>query len=382
MAVFLLVAHGTAGDVLPFARIGAELAGRGHDVTLISHAPFARHAPYGFAPIDTEERYRETQAHTPELLAVRRSEDLRRYYDERGLFTEMAREVALLSALHRPGETVLVGRHTSALSVPVAADLLGAPAVWVAVAPVQVMVAPIAAMHARRGLASGIDAVRAGVGLPPVADWPGFLRMPVLGLWPGWFDAAGVRSKAALAGFVCGDEDGGTVALPGRPILVTGGTGQMLHPRYYEVALAAAALVDHPVVVVSPSSVPAAAAGFEWYPRLPFPSALPQCGAILHHGGIGTAARALLSGTPQVLLAHGADRPDIAARLARHDLARWLPADAWTPESVADRLWAALTDTGYRTRTAAFTEPSTAAAPARAADFLENQLSQGIDTRN
>jgi UDP:flavonoid glycosyltransferase YjiC (YdhE family) len=369
MAAFLLVTHGTAGDVLPFARIGAELAGRGHDVTLISHAPFARHAPYGFAAIDTEERYRANQAHTAELLAVRRPDDLRRYYEARGLFDELGREVALLAERHRPGETVLVGRHTSALSVLVAAELLGAPAAWVAVAPVQLMVAPVAAMHARKGLAPGIDAVRAALGLKPVADWREFLRVPVVGLWPGWFDAAGVRSRAVLTGFVCGDEDGETVPLPGRPILVTGGTGQMLHPRYYEVALAAARLVDHPVVVVAPSPVE----GFAWYPRLPFPSALPQCGAILHHGGVGTAVRALLSGTPQVLLAHGADRPDVAQRLARHDLARWLPADAWTPEAVADRLWAALTDTGYGRRAAGFTEP-TSAAPARAADHLERLL--------
>jgi UDP:flavonoid glycosyltransferase YjiC (YdhE family) len=369
MAVFLLVAHGSAGDVLPFARIGATLAERGHDVTLVSHAPFARHAPYGFAAIDTEERYRETQAHTAELLAVRRPADLRRYYDERGLFDELRREVALLSERHRPGRTVLVGRHTSALSVLVAAELLGAPAAWAAVAPAQLMVAPIAAAHARHGLASGVDAVRAGLGLPPVADWPGFLRVPTLGLWPGWFDAAGARSRASLTGFVCGDEDGATVALPGRPILVTGGTGQMLHERWYEVALAAAALVDHPVAVVSPHRVE----GFPWYDRLPFPSALPQCGAVLHHGGIGTSARALLAGAPQVILAHGADRPDVAQRLARHDLARWLPADAWTPEAVADRLWAALTDTGYRGRAAAFTEP-TPAGPGRAADRLEALL--------
>ncbi|WP_426510191.1 glycosyltransferase [Dactylosporangium sp. McL0621] len=369
MAVFLLVAHGSAGDVLPFARIGATLAARGHDVTLVSHAPFARHAPYGFAAIDTEERYRDNQAHSAGLLAARRPDDLRRYYEERGLFDELRREVALLAERHRPGETVLVGRHTSALSVPIAADLLGAPAAWVAVAPVQLMVAPVAAMHARKGLAPGVDAVRAGVGLAPVADWAGFLRVPTLGLWPGWFDAAGTRSRAALTGFVCGDEDGEAVDLPGRPILVTGGTGQMLHPRYYEVALAAAGLVDHPVVVVSPQPIE----GFPWYRRLPFPSALPQCGAILHHGGIGTAARALLSGTPQVILAHGADRPDVAQRLARHDLARWLPADAWTAEAAADRLWAALTDTGYGGRAAGFTEP-TVAGPERAADHLERLL--------
>ncbi|WP_433613712.1 glycosyltransferase [Dactylosporangium sp. CA-139114] len=369
MAVFLLVAHGTAGDVLPFARVGAALAARGHDVTLVSHAPFARHAPYGFAAIDTEERYREQHAHTPEPLAVRHPDDLRRSYEARGLFDDLRREVELLAERHRPGETVLVGRHTSALSVLVAADLLGAPAVWVAVAPVQLMVAPVAATHARKGLAAGVDAVRAGLGLAPVADWAGFLRVPTLGLWPGWFDAAGMRSRAALTGFVCGDEDGETVELPGRPILVTGGTGQMPHPRYYEVALAAAGLVDHPVVVVSPERV----GGFAWYRRLPFPSALPQCGAILHHGGIGTAVRALLSGTPQVILAHGADRPDVAQRLARHDLARWLPVGAWTPEAAADRLWAALTDTGYGARAAGFTEP-TPAGPERAADRLEAML--------
>ncbi|WP_433214963.1 glycosyltransferase [Dactylosporangium sp. CS-047395] len=369
MAVFLLVAHGSAGDVLPFARIGATLAARGHDVTLVSHAPFARHAPYGFAAIDTEERYRADQARSADLLAVRRPDDLRRYYQDRGLFDELGREVALLAERHRPGETVLVGRHTSALSVLVAAELLGAPAVWAAVAPVQLMVAPVARMHARKGLADGIDAVRTGLGLPAVADWAEFLRVPTLGLWPGWFDAAGTRSRAALTGFVAGDEDGESVDLPGRPILVTGGTGQMLHPRWYEVALAAAGLVDHPVVVVAPEPVD----GFAWYRRLPFPSALPQCGAILHHGGIGTAVRALLSGTPQVILAHGADRPDVAQRLARHDLARWLPAESWTAEATADRLWAALTDTGYGGRAAAFTEPTTAG-PERAADQLERLL--------
>jgi len=70
---------------------------------------------------------------------------------------------------------------------------------------------------------------------------------------------------------------------------------------------------------------------------------VPQAGALLHHGGIGTAVRALRSGTPQVILAHGADRPDNAARLARFGLARWTEVEGASPESVADLLDTALT---------------------------------------
>src|SRR5690349_2723034 len=120
MGEFLLVTHGTAGDVLPFISVGAALAARGHAVTLISHAPYAeraRAAGLGFAAVDTVAQYEAGQRRTPGLLAAQRPHELRDYYEREGLFAQLRREVDLLAERHRPGRTVLAGRHTSALSV-------------------------------------------------------------------------------------------------------------------------------------------------------------------------------------------------------------------------------------------------------------------------
>ncbi|WP_213452006.1 glycosyltransferase [Rhizomonospora bruguierae] len=424
MATVLMVTHGTAGDVLPFARIGSALARQGHEVTLCTHAPYertARRAGLDFAAVDTGESYVDMLAGSAELLAVRHPADLRRFYQRSGLFAQMRREVDLLAERHRPDRTVLVGRHTSALSVRIAADLLGAPAAWVAVAPVQLVVAPVAAAHAARGLAGGIDEVRAEVGLAPVGDWSGWLRPAhTIGLWPRWFEEAGTPTRAELAGFVTGDELAGfaeptgtepTGAKPAGtepgateptatepagteptgsepevpaevaallagdqpPVLVTGGTGQLLHERFYPVALDAVArtgragLVVTPDRAVLPDRLPA---GLHWYPRLPFPAIFPRVAAVLHHGGIGTAVRALRSATPQVIMAYGADRPDNAERLAAHGLARWTAEHEWSAPAVAAQLDGALADRGYRDRATRYTGEPEHAAPLRATRLI------------
>lgn len=383
MPRILFVTHGTAGDVLPFLRIGAAAAAAGHDARCISHAPFARSTDLPFAAVDTQASYAAAQRRTPDLLAVRTPGDLRRYYDREGLFAQLHREVAQLVDWHVPGETVLVGRHTSALSVLIAAELLRAPAVWVAVAPIQLMVAPIAAANVRHGLATGIDEVRASFGLPPVADWRAWLGIPraTIGLWPAWFDRAGAKAPPGteLVGFISGDRT--AVAAPafrGRPVLVTGGTGQLLHPTFYRAALDAVSTLDHPAVVVAPERSllpPVLPSTVEWHRSLSFPSVLPHMAAVLHHGGIGTAVRAIRTGTPQLILAHGADRPDNAARLATHGLARWLSGDRWHPDEVAAELSETLSDRDYAARAAAMLSEPEDMAPARALQCVIAALS-------
>jgi UDP:flavonoid glycosyltransferase YjiC (YdhE family) len=70
----------------------------------------------------------------------------------------------------------------------------------------------------------------------------------------------------------------------------------------------------------------------------------------VHHGGIGTAMRALRAGVPQVIMAHGMDRPDNAARLAKLELAQWTQSKDWTVPGVCAQLRDAVADTGYRVR--------------------------------
>jgi rhamnosyltransferase subunit B len=61
-------------------------------------------------------------------------------------------------------------------------------------------------------------------------------------------------------------------------------------------------------------ALPAHARRFDW---APLSRLLPRACALVHHGGIGTAAAALAAGIPQVVFAFSHDQPDNAARLCR-----------------------------------------------------------------
>ncbi|MGC4880032.1 glycosyltransferase [Micromonospora sp. DT43] len=395
MTRFLMVTHGSAGDVLPIVRIGRELAGRGHEVTLTSHAPYAaraRAAGLEFVPLDTTESYARHQVESRRLIDARTSADLRLFYERTGLFDQMRAECTAMIERHRPGETVLVGRHTSGASTLLAGEMLGAPTAWVALAPIQIMASPAAVAHLQRALGDGVNEVRAGFGLAPVTDWAAWFASPrsVLGLWPQWYDAAGPPSppETSLTGFVGGDEVGGDeqeagdVDVPAGELLVTGGTGQLLHPRFYEAALDAVASTGRTALVVAPERdlLPAVLPpGVRWFASLPFPRVVPRVAAVVHHGGIGTAVRAVRDGVPQVILAHGADRPDNAQRLASAGLARWLPAARWSAAAIAGEIGAAVADGGYASRAAAFSMLDDAG-PATAADALVSLTASRPDT--
>jgi UDP:flavonoid glycosyltransferase YjiC (YdhE family) len=349
MATMLLVSHGTDGDVLPFIGLGRLLAGRGHEVTVLTHAPYAElvgRAGLGFVAIDTEQEYERQLADTAGLLAGRATGRWLEFYRRNALFAQTLAEYRTLVERHVPGNTVLIGRHTSAVSVLMAAARLAAPAAWVAVSPVQLMAEAGARHLYATTLRGGLAEVAVSAGLAP--GWAAHEAVPELevGLWPDWFDRAGARSRSGvrLTGFPLADEQPRPVdpstadLLAERPVLVSGGTGRMMHPRFYEVAVEACRRADRPALLVvrHPDLVPRPLPDrMRWVPALPFHSVMAQVGVLLHHGGIGTLARALTAGTPQVILAHGVDRPDNAGRLAALGLARWLPAGAWDPDAVA-----------------------------------------------
>jgi rhamnosyltransferase subunit B len=379
MATFALCTDGTHGDVLPFVRLGQALASRGHDAVLHSHgfyAETAARAGLRFVPTDTADGYaRQLADHRHLLLNVlgdagrvadfyRRNHVLEQTRDEFHALADLVRS--------RPaGDVVVVGRHTSRLSVLMVREALGTPAAWVCVTPTQHLGLPMTERLYPQALAAPMNEMRATVGLPEVTDWPAWLRSAdlVLGLWPEWFDRAGAPllptgdgSGAALAGFVPHD-DAETGDLPPDiaellgggvpPILVSGGSSQLLHGDWYAVATRAAARTGRPVVVTCPHRdlLPDDLPGqVRWHPALPFATLMPHVAAVVHHGGILTSARAVASGTPQVVLAHGADRPDNARRLRALGLAEWLPAARWQVDTVAALITRVLADPSYRAR--------------------------------
>jgi UDP:flavonoid glycosyltransferase YjiC (YdhE family) len=89
---------------------------------------------------------------------------------------------------------------------------------------------------------------------------------------------------------------------------------------------------------------------------VPLSAVLPRCAAILHHGGFGTTAAALLSGAPQLVAPRAFDQPFNAGRVVALGCGRRLPARRVTPEAIARELGALLRQGRYRRRAAELAE--------------------------
>jgi rhamnosyltransferase subunit B len=402
MSKFLMVTHGTAGDILPFIRLAKGLRERGHEPVLMTHQPYedyARRVGAEFVPTDSAAGFAKHMIQTFDLLRARTAPDMRRFYEQSGAFDQLWVECDILAARYSPGDTVLVGRYGTALSVLIAAEFLGAPAAWLALYPSQLITSPVQEYILKRALGAELDRGRAEYGLGPVTDFSAWLRSArlTLGLWPEWLDAAGPPAPPHIrvTGHVGGDELGvddfwgqmpepiaSLMNGPVPPVLVTGGTGRALHEEFYRVAVGAAAQLERPTLVVTPyrdllpRSLPPT---MTWMPRAPFAQLLPHFAAMLHHGGIGTVMRALRAGVPQVIMAHGFDRPDNSVRLAGLGLAQWTPPQDWAVPTVYAQLQHAVTDAGYRARAmAVMADDDTGKAVTTAAEALETMLASAV----
>lgn len=76
----------------------------------------------------------------------------------------------------------------------------------------------------------------------------------------------------------------------------------------------------------------------------------PRAAVVIHHGGIGTSSEALRAGRPMLVVPHGFDQPDNAARLRRLGVAEILPAGRYRADRAAHLLHRLLFDPAYRQR--------------------------------
>ncbi len=364
MGVFLMVVHGSDGDLLPVLRIGRELRARDHDVTVLTHARYSsrvRRAGLTFIPVDIMNGENGSAGRNPGLLRVMAGEpsDSPQHFSTISGFVPQPRfECRALVRRHRPGRTVLVSGCTLSMSALTAAEALGAPVACLAMAPYYLQALPEQVSTLRATLADDVALARADLGLPPITDWSEWVLSAdaYLGLWPEWFDRAGPAAPVhtRLTGFVLPDEGeaeefppaaAALLAGPTRAVLLTGGTSQMLHRDFYPATLAACAGLGRPVLLAAAQNdlpdqpLPR---NVHWFPRLPFATVIPQAAAVLHHGGLSTAARAAAAGVAQLVLGYGFDRADNGARLAEAGAGALLPPREWTPDRVRRLLEEAL----------------------------------------
>jgi rhamnosyltransferase subunit B len=362
----ILVPVGTTGDVLPFVAIGLRLKERGHRVVVVASG--SHHELLDAAGLDRI----ETVGAEADAAAFghpnfwRPTRGLRRI-SERMIIPGLRPQIAAIQARFESGNTVIVG-STFALGARIAAEKLRSPMVSVHLAPAAIRslydtpaVANLPAFPrlprstkrvlywyfdrfiADPVLCSGLNEVRQELGLAPVRrplhKW---LHSPtrIIGLFPPWFaaPAADWPPQVRLTGFPLYD---GPVAgsLPPElvrflldygepPIVFTAGTAQSHGEGFFAAAVDACVRLGTRGILISrsaaqlPEELPASIRAFA---HAPFAELLPRAKAIVHHGGIGTAAQALRAGIAQVVVPLAYDQPDNAARLKRLGVASILP---------------------------------------------------------
>ena len=82
----------------------------------------------------------------------------------------------------------------------------------------------------------------------------------------------------------------------------------------------------------------------------PYFKVFEKARVIVHHGGIGTIARALRAGVPMVITPFFVDQPYNAAQAQRLGVARVLPRERYTIDPLAEELSTVLTDRCYAQR--------------------------------
>jgi UDP:flavonoid glycosyltransferase YjiC (YdhE family) len=365
----LLVSLGSAGDVHPFLALGLALRARGHAATLMTGPAFeslARAVGLEFVALpmpDKKERAPEGLAG----LALRScAARWRRLARASTILPQLRPVYDRIARHHVPGRTVVLA-SSSALGARVAHDRLGVPLVTVHLAPLPLrsayqppaqppLVLPrwaprwarraaywlLDALVLDRVLAPALNAFRGELGLPPVrralAGWRHSPQL-VLGLFPPWFapPQPDWPPQARAVGFALYDEaERAGLPAPVRNFLERGAAPVVFTPssavrenrRFFEEGVKACHLLGRRALLLTrfrdqvPAGLPPQALHADY---VPFSLVLPRAAALVHYGGIGSAAQALKAGIPQVVVPLKNDQWDNGARLQRLGVARVVP---------------------------------------------------------
>mgnify|MGYP001186272325 CR=1 FL=1 len=373
---------GSAGDVFPLIGLGQTLQRRGHEVMLGVNPLFeevTRAVGLGYVPLGTR----------AEAEAVLQDSNL---WSARRGFETVARKALipalrpLLEAIRRfdPAE-VVIGASPLAFAARVAQERWGYRVATVLLQPAllrSVHDTPINGV-ALPGwwpatfkrlfyrftdravvdplIAPPLNRLRGDLELPPIErPLDGWLFSPacVLGLFPEWYAPRQPDwpDQLALTGFML-HETGLDEPLPPAldaflaagepPLLFTAGSAMQHGDDFFREAVAASRRLGRRAVLVTrdgaqvPRSLPET---ILYLPYVSFGRLLPHVSLIVHHGGIGTVARALAAAVPQLIMPLSHDQPDNARRVARLGVGRSIAPRRFRAARVAAQIDGLLDD--------------------------------------
>jgi len=378
-ANYLLVTHGTDGDVHPFLGVGTALRDRGHRVTLVTNEHFRPQATangFGFVPVGTEEEFRK-EFEDPNIW--RSVEGIKTF--GRWVCRSMPMQYQAITDHFEKGNTVVVASG-AAFGARIAHESLGVPLVTIILQPGVLRSAykmPVVAgmppipdwlpPFVIRGFlrvvdvvadrvvrADEVNAFRATLGLPPVKrladDW-WLSPQRVITLFPDWFGMPQPDWPKELraTGFPLCDGRTGDDALPDEvesflnqgtpPIVFTPGTGMMHGQAFFQAAVQACELLGRRGILLTrftehlPANLPPTVRHFSY---VPFGQLLARAAAMVHHGGVGTLSQAMAAGIPQLIMPLAYDQPDNARRLKRLGIGDSLKPARFRGPAVARKL--------------------------------------------
>jgi len=358
----ILVSTGTDGDVWPFVALGTTLRARGHRVTLAvneHYQPLAAGLGLDFRPLVFNHEIHGFLA-DPDMWHPYRSGLAGARFGARLI----PRQYALLAELAADRDAVFIS-NPGVLPARLVQEKLGRPLATLLLQPglIPSVDAPpempggltlprwaprwAGRLYWRLINAAGdvlvgraLNRARAGLGLRPVRGIFGWWLSPqrVIALFPDWYAAPQPDwpPQLRLAGFALSDGSRGEglsaevlefCRAGPAPIVFTLGTGMMHASRFFRAAVAACRALGARGLLLTkydrlvPGPLPASIRHCAY---APFRQLLPHCAAVVHHGGVGTVATALATGTPQLILPLAWDQPDNAARVKRLGAGDWL----------------------------------------------------------
>ncbi|MEO8181273.1 MAG: glycosyltransferase [Deltaproteobacteria bacterium] len=325
---FVFNATGTRGDLIPLLAIAAEVQRRGHDVHVLANDPQGAVAGRFAVPFSSI-----APAQVNNLTGIEDAFGKHVFPSYRPTFEFIE------AALKRGTEVVLVSMecHTGAMLM---AERHGLPLCRLALAPFRIfslepycyplsqrLQGPLAQTYRRYVLPrlrqrdyehpyvlSGLNAFRWELGLAPIASVCELESRAScqLCLFPDWYCPNGGDSPVLnCVGFPLPRPDGelpgelsNFIDRNGEPIVFTPGTGVLDVNEFFAAARQCCAQLGRPGLFLSPS-LPAqqrGANGFIYqHDYLDLALVLPRAALLVHHGGMGTTARALEAGVPQII---------------------------------------------------------------------------------
>jgi len=360
VANFVLSTHMTNGDVLPFLRLASALRRRGHRATLVTHgafAPLAEKAGIAFRGIDGPDDYTEIMKDLYMMEDPLNKPELYEAYQRKYYSAEKFRqEYDILTELCQEDNSVLICKERDGFVAMIVSEMMRVPIVTGVLAPSYVTQLHIWEELGLDFAIALINSFRSDLGLTPVANWTSWMGavQKNIGFWHESFDAAVEAPEWALkvetVGFPLADA-AEYEPLPGDlmdfiragepPLLITGGTGKMIKPNFYEAAIEGVKLLGRRTILVTRheefvrSELPE---HIRWYRILPLAGVYPLVGGVIHHGGIGTITGAMTAAVPQLALAADTDRPDNGMRIKHMGIGDYLPPLQWEPELIANAI--------------------------------------------